>query len=279
MVILDTSELRDGSRLAALPHDAALDWLEARTGADMLVSACDDLPCTAYGHVLEHLERGALLVQRKSGMDLASSVGDHMSDQLARMVSAAPRSAQRVLLFTGLLQADKDGYAVIDGKNTPDRKTYAACLGALSKWNRRGGRVEQLPSDAYIPAWCKMVLAHSIETYTKAIYPVVEPWNEVDEDSPLQLLVKVDDFRVTLRSLPGIDKLYAHAIWNYCGHDPKLCVQFVTDPSSAGLVRGFGVKKIANVRAYLRLAPSELWTVVDRTDEALSAPMPEEAKE
>jgi hypothetical protein len=258
-------------------HDVALTWLEERTGADMMVSAWDG-PCTAWGHVLEHLARGALLVQVKLGMDLAGSVGDHMNDQLARM-SCAPRSAQRILLFTGILLSDKDGYAVIDGRNTPDRKTYAACRGGLSKWNRRGGRVEELPSDDYIPGWCKMVLAHQREEYTKQVYNVTEPWQAVDEDHPLQLLVKVDDFRNTLRSLPGVDKVLATRIWDGCDHDPRLCVNFVTDPSNAGRVTGFGPKKIATIRDYLKLNANELWTVVDRTDEALNAPMPEEAKE
>lgn len=276
MVVLDSSVLSATSRMRDFPHDMTLDWLEAKTGADLLVSASDELPCSAWGHVLEHLARGALLVQVKLGHDLAGSVGDHLNSQLDRM-KVAPRSAQRVLLFCGQLAAGADGYALINGQRTADGKSYAACLGALYKWNRRGGRVEQLPNDDYIPAWCKMVLTHQRETDTKQVWPVREVWQEVDEDSPLQLLVKVDDFRDTLRSLPGVDKVLANAIWDGCNHDPRLCISFVTDPSSASLVRGFGKKKIATIREYLRLAPNELWTVVDRTDETLNETLPQES--
>ena len=134
-IIVDTSELRTTSNLPHIPGAGKSDALEAISGADLMVTTLD-LPAHSDTMVRYHAERGALLVQRKTGMDLVHSVGDRLNDSLARMHEVAPKQSQRILLFIGVLTCNRDGDAVIDGRNTTMK--YWHVQGALDKWCDRG---------------------------------------------------------------------------------------------------------------------------------------------
>lgn len=92
--------------------------------------------------------RSGLLVQRKSGRDMSSSV-PRLSEILVKM-----RQWTRMpwLLFVGNLHCNKAGNAVIDGIET--NYSHNAVQGALESWQVRGGGVTFLSRDALVLPWC-----------------------------------------------------------------------------------------------------------------------------
>ena len=195
MIFIDSTEAAVTSKLPSLPC-TVVTTLEDRTGADLLIST-ENFPISTDALIKKHLSRGALLVQRKSGMDLVNSLGDRLTSSLARMREVGARQAQCILLFTGTLTISSTGDAFLDGRNTGAR--YMDILAALSKWHDRGGVVEQLVADELIPVWCLMKLKH-LQEYKD--HPIKEVWQKCEfpdeaplPDDPLQLPRRVKDWR------------------------------------------------------------------------------------
>src|SRR3990167_1258460 len=144
----DTSE-----STRALPDSRSLDWLEERTGADFLITPLA-IPVTP-GLLARHTEAGALLVQVKVGLDLAASVGLRMKENLSRMLVAAPRPCQRVLLAVGVLTCNVVGEGEIDGRPLPAQVTWEGVEAALSWWRLRGGVTAGISRKGLFLAWCE----------------------------------------------------------------------------------------------------------------------------
>lgn len=252
-VFVDPTEGAATSRLPPIPHAVVVPELEALTGADLMLSVLD-MPATTPTLIRKHCAAGALLVQRKSGQDLVNSLGDHMTDQLARMHEVGTRQSQRVLLFTGCLSMGENGVAVIDGRDAMGR--FWAAQAGLARWNDRGGVVETLPSDVFIPQWVERRLKHLAEYATPAgevrfVYPPNEfPMDPPLPDDPLQLPIRVRDGRVVLASLAGIGPKLAERIWEFCGENLGWALTLLSDEASPKVhkIPGIGVQMIRNIR-------------------------------
>lgn len=185
-IYADPTETRARTRLPAnvVKQAKKLPGLEALTGADLLI-AIDKVPDDVrdlakdewIGTVLTLAWRGwtppriakaaerplpfvlktlrfikacrtGLLVQRKSGRDLSSSV-PRLGEILVKMQRW---SKMPWLLFVGSLHCNRRGNAVIDGKST--NYSHNAVQGALESWQIRGGGWTALSRDALVLPWC-----------------------------------------------------------------------------------------------------------------------------
>jgi len=154
----------------------------------------------------EYLYLGSIVVQRKSGNDLISSVqGPRLEEALSRMNRAVPYRSQRMLLYTGTF-GEKNGYVTLDGKVTGLQ--YMAFAMALTAWCNRGGTLIHLESDNMILEWVKL-LEKQLESYhnvsTKFVYPeTYYPSDMPDVYDLLQLPIEVIDWRKTMVTFPGL---------------------------------------------------------------------------
>lgn len=260
-IYCDPTELRAGSRLPAMTGVVPVDGLEALTGADLMLSIFS-APVSSEHLIRKHIAAGALLVQRKSGDDLVSSMGPHLNSALDRMWTLTSRPGQCVLLFSGLLAADSNGMALINGRMAS--RTYFSVLGALSRWHDRGGVVEQVAGDDLIPGWCELKLSHLREYSTaegevKHFYPDTA-LRVVDKSDPMQLLVQVRDGRVTLATLPGIGPKLAEDLWTWGGGNLARILDALSTPATlkrADRPRGIGPATIRAVRAWMGYSESD----------------------
>lgn len=268
MIGIDVTEARVNSRLPTLPGAVVLDNLEALTGADILISALQ-APATTETLLRRHIASGALLVQRKSGLDLVNSMGEVMNYSLARMWAAGGRPAQNVLLFSGVLSMDASGAAVVD--NHICTSSYWNVVGALGRWNDRGGVVERVENDSLIPQWCAMRLK-AVEEYakpggeTKLVFPPADyPADAPALNDPLQLPIPVRDGRLVLAQLAGIGPKLADEIWQASGGNLGFSLTVLTDRSSPQWckIKGIGDKTIENIRKQLGLEDTQRLIVED----------------
>lgn len=254
-IYVDPTEIRAGSRLPSMQGVVVVNGLEALTGADMMLSVYA-APVTSDALIRKHVTAGALLVQRKSGEDLINSLGAHLNSALDRMWTITQRPGQCVLLFSGRLAADADGMAVIDGRLS--HRSYISVLGGLSRWHDRGGVVEQIAGDDLIPAWCEMKASHLREYCdpsgeVKHFYPDTA-LRVVDKSDPLQMLIRVNDGRVTLATLPGIGAKTADDLWNWGGGNLARILDALCTPTTLkreDRPRGIGPATIRAVRAWM----------------------------
>lgn len=255
-IFVEPTEVTEQSRLPQLDGATVVNGLEAMTGADLVISPLD-APLTKV-LLREHNSAYALFVQRKSGHDLAHSVGPRLNSSLARMWEVASSQSQRVLLFVGTL-TEKDGEAWIDGRAT--RMHYNAIAGALARWNDRGGVVEYLANDALIPDWATM-REKQLREYIqpngeiKWCWPEMPHLTEIDKNDPMQMPVQVRDGRVTLATLPGIGTEKAQDLWEWGGRDLWRIIHALTDYETLKATnkpRGIGQGTIRNVRAYFQM--------------------------
>lgn len=266
-IFADPTELRATSRLPALRDVVSVDGLEALTGADLMLSVLS-APASTEVLIRKHIAAGAILVQRKSGEDLINSMGAHLNDSLERMFWLTKRPAQNVLLFSGLLAADHLGMALVDGRTST--RSYAAALGALSRWAWRGGVVETVAGDEHIPGWCAMKL-HHLEEYaagdvSKMSYPETALYTR-DPLDPFQTLIRVHDGRVTLATLPGIGEKTADELWTWGDGNLARILDALCDPQTLkrkDKPRGVGPATIRAVR---------LWMGYDREKASTAQPV------
>ena len=261
MLFIDPTEARANSRLPALPNAVQTPDLEAHTGADLLVSPLD-IPATTETLIRKHISAGAIMVQRKSGMDLIHSLGEVLNGCLARMRDLGAQSGQCCLLFIGTLEAGQGGTAIVDGR---EASQYWAVRGALSRWCHRGGHVVHLNADGEIPHWLD-IIQRAVTEYrehpTKAFYaqkpyPPDPPKSVLD---PLQLLLPVKDGRLVIASFPGVGPKRAETLYHESGYHLGRALRLMTDPTSPKWqkVPGWGVDSIRAVRALANLEDGEV---------------------
>jgi len=290
-ICADVSELRQGTRLP--PTVAAqcteLPGLEAVTGADLLITVgkvppdvrclkglsvtdlgegpgetvqkCGvSLPDALIAHAFRKACENGLLVQRKTGRDLASSV-PNFSAILARMLAWTDRPW---LLFVGDLKESK-GEAVIDGKRT--NFSYNAVQGALEAWQERGGYVTLLSRDSLVAPWVARWLDKLRMPKTEKVLPprrIAQPI--IGPDSGTK------PWRSTLMSFPGMGVELANRVAE--GNATLAsCLEWVTCPSwlekesvgrppSTGRPWGVGLSTIRKWRQWLGLNEDYLQLLV-----------------
>lgn len=141
------SELKSNSKLKKYLSNVdykPLPGLEARTGADAMISP-DGLLFPKNDALLQHhIKNGAKLLQVKFGHDLAQSItDDRFNEALLRMLQSGAASWQCLLTFVGTLGMFEDGIAKINGQ-----KTYGVPMrwkqvnAALISWSEKGGSLD-----------------------------------------------------------------------------------------------------------------------------------------
>lgn len=251
-IVIDPTERREGSLLPLDIKAEIFPGLEALTGADLMLCNAS-FPTTTETLILKHIEQGALLIQRKSGMDLVNSLGLRMADSLARMRSTKARQSQCILLIIGILTCDAAGRAVMDGRETS--ANYWAVQGAVSKWHDRGGVVEILSRAGLLQGYLESKTRHLEEyrvTPVKQYFP--EPQSMHQSDNPLQLPQLVTDGRVTLASLPGIGAGRANQIWDACNQNLSEALCRLT--TEGAKIPGVGDVTLEKIREYMGLDPT-----------------------
>lgn len=224
VIFIDPSELRETSNLnkhlADLPF-LPLPDLEARTGADIMVSP-SGLPRPINDKLLAiNIQQGAKLIQVKFGHDLASSIIDgRLTEALSRMLKAKAQAWQSLLLFVGHLGYDgTQGMATIDGQvsYSDPPLTWKAIQSALIFWTERGGTMDfPLSSGKLIPEHLTIHQNH-LDRFkngenAKTLWPAKPAFYEemeletgstlLDQWKAAQQIKRIEDIRVLLCAIP-----------------------------------------------------------------------------
>ena len=248
-IFLAPSEARKKTRLPQSVISAAtlVPGLEAATGADILLSPLTTLKMEwiteAVPHQLalkRHCEVGEL-VQRKTGRDLASSVGD-LNYILDRMLRVCDRAW---LLFVGDLKCDKKGMAVIDNQDTNVR--CSAIEGAITSWQDHGGYYMQLSRDERITPWLNgrlTKLRGMLDGKEKMLLPRVPSRPLISSGDSYEVMAVT-----TLAACPDIGPKKALQLIGHCG-SIIWAMKYLSE-MKPGELPGFGVKTIEAARKWM----------------------------
>lgn len=266
--------------------------LEELTGADFMISPID-IPASTRTLIQKHIDAGALLVQRKTGSDLASSVGTRMNDSLMRMQEYDIRNCQCVLLFVGTLDVNANGYAIINGFK--EKIKYWSLQSAFDKWTDRGGVIKFLLSDNMVGEYLIRKEKHVREFKqfpVKRVWQIRDVPNMIDETDPLQELTsvsnKLGDFgywRPMMVQVPGLGPSRVNAIYrkmkeHYGGNkikdwdNPLFAIAFITGPLGIG-VDGIGKGMHKKIRDWFGLEDVYEISVVARDENVTDKRMEE----
>ena len=236
IVYLDPTETRKGTRLPAALADrgTVLAGLEERTGADLLLSPLNR-PAASDTLLRQHCQAG-VLVQRKTGQDLVSSITDgRLTRSLMKMREWGPL-AWLVVVGTIERQGEK---AVVDGRSG---LSYNAVIGALDWYQMRGGFVTVLDSDDSLSRW----VGQWEGRFTK-----LESGAVTVSTQPAQQSMLPDDRSRLLASIPGIGPDRARSLLSQAGSIASALVWLTN--GTARQVDGIGPKSEESARAWLGL--------------------------
>ena len=241
MITIDTSELRSTSKLPSyIPSTLEyfpLQGLEAKTGADLMVSP-SGLPSPKTDFLLrKHIEAGARLVQIKFGHDLMASILDgRLKTSQMRMKLAGAAPWQRRLLFIGFVSHDEAGELYINNSHIYGSKTfkYQHYLGQVEGWFGGGGQWQELYPPTDLPLWLSMqekALDNFRDNPQVNIWPTspvlyeeeLEDFDNTSfiqrEWSEAQKTTLVDDIRVTWATMPGLGSKRANDVFMWMGEN------------------------------------------------------------
>lgn len=255
MIAITSNSLNKNSTLPHIEGAVECPFLERETGADLLISVAP-YPIRTPALLLKHLDAGAVLVQHKSGMDMVASLGERLDSEQARMM-VAHRQYQRVLLTTGLF-SEAGGELTLNYVGMGIK--WIQYQGAISKWRARGGCVENLPNDTFIPEWCELQVKHLREMQdapVKHVYNRTRMPHDVpgEFEDPLQLLIPVQDARNLLLALPDCGPSTVEWLWSVSKGNAWLALQIATHSDwyhhLPNKPRSFGPAFIKKAQAYL----------------------------
>jgi hypothetical protein len=264
-IYYDPTESRAHTRLPQeiIESGRPLPRLEETTGADLLLSPLStpvlkEITDTLPNQIAfkKHCNAG-MLVQRKSGRDLTSSI-PNLPSILMRMLAWTDKPW---LLTTGNVLCSKSGKAVIDGYET--NFGYNALIGALDSWQCRGGYVSTLCRDSLIPAWTNNWLE-------KLKYLTDNPDTPVFHRMPLQTLSNTD-WAYTLITFPNIGPTRARQIQQFTG---KLAwaLTYLSDMDNIKLDTkpdGVGPETFKGTRKWLGLEDGEVLAVINKKSDEI----------
>jgi hypothetical protein len=248
----DPTESRSSSRLPQAAQDLGrpLAGLEARTGADLFITAYDtplpDSIAAPPGSLLfaRACEQG-ILVQRKHGADLVHSI-PHLTDIQGRMLR---HTRLHYLAGIGRFEPTRDGHIAVDGQ--PTGWLYASYQGALDAWQLRGGQIALFPTEVTFSDWLQRtesVIGKIMSTLS--VTPLPEPHTRINGG-----MFDPIPFRITLATFPGVGPKLAEDIGLYCGSlAHSLWWMTSTDTGIRGV--GDGLKR--KWRAWLGLQQGEV---------------------
>ncbi|NPU90209.1 MAG: hypothetical protein HPY87_10090 [Fervidobacterium sp.] len=242
MIYIDSGE----SVHVSISDSVKVPGLEKISGADIVISPLQ-APATTEDLIRLHAENGALFIQRKSGMDLIKSFGDHLNSALVRMHDIGASQSQCILLFIGTITHTEAGYALIDGYST--NELYTSVINGISKWCDRGG--------VFINLW-KLV---DLEPYLKTREKHIIEYNKKPTKwicTPLQFITDITDWRATLATFPmiGLDRansIRSTMIANNLGDDLLTAMKVLTDWNQGLKVNGIGKAIWRSAREWIGL--------------------------
>lgn len=260
---IDPSETRKGTKM---PVDAQeifieLPGLEERTGADFLLSSLQ-MPAANDALLRRHCEAG-ILVQRKSGLDLPSSIIDgRLSHSLGKMLEWCKRPW---LLIVGNL-TEQSGKVSVGG--SPSNLTYGQVIAAVDWYQMRGGFVTILEDADKVYIWC-------LEQQERLIKVLGSPTKEIHERMPDQVLTWPPRPWVrTLRTLPGIDIKLGDLIAEQSGSLAAALINLTSHywlTEAGARPHGIGEKTIRRVRNYMGMREEYIELKVDIAKQVLIA--------
>ena len=176
--------------------------VEEITGADFIISP---LSIPFVPALIRRHARAGLCVQRKEVSDLVASISDgRLWSQLLRLLEMGDLI---YLLIIGDIKCDKEGNAVVDGRDT--QMKYQAIVSTIERWQLRGGYVTWLSRETLIAHWSTMWRNALVDRENnEGRFPdkVVR--------KPLQLLYPIPKVQEALMGLPGIGEDKAKAIYS-----------------------------------------------------------------
>lgn len=227
MIIVDQSETRSTSRFPHIKGATISSNLEAITGADCMVSPIS-LPVSTETLIRRHIEKGAVLVQFKSGRDLVESVFHREKTALARMHSVGAKWWQSCILATGVFLPNVKNGTVLVGKPELHRdgrvtfkwsmtsKKYKAFVTAQRRFFLRGGWLQILLCEEETKGWVLHMesdLKSLSKNPTKVVSPAIVKFPPPDAE-PLQDVKEVKDCRSVIAALDGIGIILACRLYD-----------------------------------------------------------------
>lgn len=251
MIYIDHTEGRENTKLSPeiLRIAKSIIGLEAQTGADLLITSCDEkLPPNVNippaKPILKRCCESGMLVQRKTGGDMLGSI-PHLSEILQRMQQW---NTVCWLMVCGEFKPSSDNLVVVNGR--PTDWAWASFRGAVDAWQLRGGLVAEHPDDYYGGVWLnrwdanihKLGRDHIIhKPVEKIIGGMFDPY----------------PWRQVLMGFPDCGPELSMRIAEYCGSLAH-SIWWMTDTGSTGNIPGVGAKRKEAWRHWLGLADDEV---------------------
>jgi hypothetical protein len=263
MIFYDPTENRDNTLLdrGVLQAGRELPGLEKMTGADLLISrgkldlqsVTSDMPPPMQFSFKKACREGAL-VQRKSGLDLLSSLSK-LNKILYRMLQWTD---EPWLVSTGVV--DRNGeWFVLNGNQTKWR--YEPVMAKLGAWQRRGGYWMALPDDGSMSSFVKQL-------ETKWVRGKKE--KRIESRTPMQALIPAG-WEDKLCVIPGIGPTTAKAISRWLPPSCRNVSSALCYLSNEGNYRrsnhpkGVGPATFQMVKAWLEIEPGRGLVETDMT--------------
>ena len=252
-IYYDPTEDRVGTRL---PHEVIdiskpIVGLEKRTGSDLIITpsplVVSDILKPPGSIMWKDILQDSMLIQRKTGLDLISSIDD-MSNILLRMVEAR-REMEEIgrtppmcwLLVMGFYESTFDGFVKL-GDGTVTKMRWESLSGTLDAWQVRGGFIK-----IHHVHWEPQIIDWLMDWDAKL--PSIRDNREKIVFHEYQSLVKYSDKRLTvLMGLPGMGFKTARAILDEHGTVNNSIAWIM---GSGQGISGIGKKKIESWREVL----------------------------
>ena len=198
----------------------------------------------------------AILVQVKHGLDLSSSLGTRLKEELYRMQSAGAKTYQSILLFVGSFVSDDNGLAKINNQLTHNhhkKTTWIQVQAAIDMWCIRGGSYRPIHSGKRLSEWLELQEKHIKkinDNPCEVFYPERPEYHG-------QYLEKIKDFRIALVTVPGLGKKRLDNLYDYMlTNNINLCLsdamKLITEcPKKVEKIPLWGKKSIESVRRWL----------------------------
>lgn len=256
-IFIDPSEARKGTRLdpRVVKSATILNGLEHWTQADLLISPLSKPKLTSITDskrsqlsLLKHCQAG-ILIQRKSGRDLVSSISK-LPFTLDRMKAWCPRP---FLVATGSFSPTAKGKVRCDGRVT--KWDYNSLMGALESWQVSGGYVRLLWKDSNIVNWIGRM---------KKMLAAIASNDPIVVSRPMRRTISYNSdekYKELLMRLPGIGKVRADLVGDHCGSLAWSLV-FLTDENSKGQC-GCGLTTIKGICQYMGLKNGQRMEVME----------------
>ena len=277
MIFIEPGEQNSESRLSGIiiKNSVPCPKLEALTGADLMVTSWSKPP-TSKRIIQKHLDRGALLVQRKSIADLLESMqAERVYRQIARMREYKVSTRQTILLSVGLYlpnRKTKVRKGTFDGRTIKWRHTgtgYAAFRAQLSALGDTV-RVEHLAHEQELPAWLadreRAVLTYAKEKdLTKVIYD--RPLREMKRGTDWWWSLTIFEHWGERRAKDAGEFLEALGV----GTLIHALEYFSNEHNMNNRPPGIGARCFTSIRAGLGLTPDRILLECDRADTVYNA--------